>query len=120
MKALILLLCFGLSTLTAQARSDLRCSAADKGWEEHFGGHRTCGECLQKHGKCVETCSLDYYDCEAQGRDSRGASIVVSGSGEDRFEAERNALRRCDRYFTGCSVSSCSSKSQTVSRKDCQ
>lgn len=104
----------------AQSTSGLVCNVADRGWEEHRNGHKTCEECLKHHGRCVETCSLSYYTCEATGRDHNGSSITLTGSGEDRWEAERNALRHCERNFERCSSRGCSSKSQTITRKECK
>lgn len=120
MKAWLLTVFLGLSlVVSAHARPNVVCSAADKGWEEHWGGHRTCAECLQKHGTCIETCSLEYTTCEAVGTDSLGNSFTVRGSGSDRWEAERNAVRHCERNFRSCRSSSCNSKSETVSRTRC-
>lgn len=122
MKALIVSILLGLPCLaiTAHARPNISCNAVDKGWEEHFGGHRNCDDCLKKHGKCVETCSLEYYTCEATGIDSLGGSITVKGSGDDRWEAESNARRHCDRNFRNCSVSNCNSKAETISKRTCE
>ncbi|KYG63207.1 hypothetical protein AZI86_16010 [Bdellovibrio bacteriovorus] len=121
MKAWIVSVLIGLSCLApnAYARPNVTCSAADDGWEEHWRGHKTCEECLQKHGKCNETCELEYYTCEATGTDALGSSFTVKGSGDDRWEAERNARAHCDRNFRNCSVGSCNSKSETVSKRRC-
>ena len=121
MKLLFLALSLGFSLFSssALARADITCKASDRGWEEHWRGHSSCDECLQKHGECVETCSLGYTTCEATGRDYAGVSITLKAAGSDRYEAERAALNFCQKSFNNCTISSCSSSSETVSRRDC-
>ena len=36
--------------------SSYDCKASDRGWEEHFGGHKSCDECLEHHGECEMKC----------------------------------------------------------------
>lgn len=110
---------FCFQTLPVQAQPGLRCSAVDRGSEEHWGGHNSCGECLREHGHCVEVCSLSFFTCEARGRDYQGNSISLKGSGSDRYEAERNAINFCERNFSNCSVYNCTSDSEQISRAEC-
>jgi hypothetical protein len=121
MKSFFIALSLGLSlfSISSFARNDLTCRSSDRGWEEHSRGHATCDECLQRHGRCVESCSIDYVTCEVTGRDYANVSITLKASGSDRYEAERAALDFCQRSFNNCSISSCSSSSSTISRKEC-
>lgn len=122
MKLLLLTLSLGFSlfSTSALARSEVSCRSVDRGWEEHSGGHSTCDECLQRHGECVERCSLSYTTCEVTGRDYAGVTITLKAAGSDRYDAERSALNFCQKSFSNCSISSCSSSSETVSRRECQ
>ncbi|MFS4457749.1 hypothetical protein [Bdellovibrio sp. HCB2-146] len=101
-------------------RPRVSCTVRDRGHEEHYGGHRSCGECERKHGHCVETCSADYYSCKAEGRDYRGYTMTIEAKGETRYEAENVAMRRCDRQLSDCRPVSCSPESETVSRRSCR
>lgn len=95
------------------------CSYTDRGWEEHWGGHRSCGECTQKHGRCVESCSINYYKCEARGVDAAGGAVTLKGNGQNRWDAERNALKYCQRYFNNCSVTSCNTQNEPLFSREC-
>ncbi|MGE5086321.1 MAG: hypothetical protein ACM3MG_08495 [Bacillota bacterium] len=121
MKSFFIALALGLSLFSANtfAGNDVTCRSSDRGWEEHSNGHPTCGECLQRHGRCIESCSIEYVTCEVTGRDYAGTSITLQVSGSDRYEAERAALNFCQRSFNNCSISNCSTSSDTVSRKEC-
>ena len=125
MKALILLITLSFSFLAttiatpAFAQPNISCSARDRGWEEHWTGHKSCGECFLKHGRCIETCEMSFYTCEAQGKDYQGNAVSTKGTGDDRFEAERNAIRNCQRSFFNCGSVSCNSQNETVSQKEC-
>lgn len=96
------------------------CSASDTGWEEHWSGHSTCSDCLRKHGKCRETCRTTVYSCEAQGIDYRGYAMNVFGRDYSRWDAERQALRSCQRYYRNCRVVQCTTSSETVSTRSCR
>ncbi len=118
MKSLFFL--FSLITIfTVPSQADLVCRAVDKGWEEHSSGHGSCDECLQRHGSCEETCSIRFTTCQVTGKDIRGRTITLTASGDSRYEAEGEALDNCRRYLNQCSVSSCSSDSEIISRKTC-
>ncbi|WP_413575849.1 hypothetical protein ACLVWU_15850 [Bdellovibrio sp. HCB290] len=101
-------------------RPNVTCSATDKGWEEHWGGHSDCGSCLKKHGTCIETCSANYYVVKVEGVDYRGYKMTMESRGESRYEAEREALRSCNRRYDNCKVVSSNSQSETVSRRSCR
>ncbi len=103
----------------AQERLQVTCRASDTGWEEH-GSHRDCQSCQAKHGKCIETCKTEFYRCKAEGRDYRGYTMSVEGTGATRYSAERNAIYRCDRDNSDCRVLSCASDSETVSSRRCR
>lgn len=97
------------------------CDARDRGYEEHWGGHGSCGECLSRHGECIETCSEILTVCEAEGRDRTGYVRAFRGQGRDRWEAERDALDTC--YYRGfdyCRVTRCQNEQQIISRRDCR
>lgn len=100
---------------------NVSCTYTDNGWEEHFWGHESCGECLSKHGGCTETCSAEIQTCEAKGVDAAGILVTVSAEGEDRYEAERHAYDSC--FYRGlrdCRVETCNSHSEQVSRRECR
>lgn len=94
------------------------CSAQDRGWEEH-SAHRSCGECLAEHGRCIETCSTSDYTCEAQGVDYRGNVSRFVGQGSDRYQAENQAIRNCSYNAGRCQILGCRSSEQVVSRREC-
>ncbi len=100
------------------------CSASDDGWEEHWGGHSTCGECLSKHGGCAEKCSEVSYSCKAKGTAPNGESISKEAIGIDRYQTADEALQRCQASgASNCSASAhsdCSEVYNEVSRKRCQ
>ncbi|MBS1972057.1 MAG: hypothetical protein JSU04_17235 [Bdellovibrionales bacterium] len=100
---------------------NVQCTATDKGWEEHWGGHGSCGECLRKHGDCIETCSRSYYVCQAQGIDRNGRTYVSEGRADSRYQAEDEAMRACYYYrYQNCRVTNCNQNSETVSRRSCR
>ncbi|WP_255490074.1 hypothetical protein [Bdellovibrio sp. KM01] len=99
---------------------NVTCSATDKGWEEHWGGHSDCHSCLKKHGSCTETCSANYYATKAEGVDYRGYKMTIESRGDTRYEAEREALRACNRRYSECKIVSSTSQSETVSRRSCR
>lgn len=101
-------------------RPNVSCSATDKGWEEHWGGHSDCRSCMKKHGNCTETCSAEYYEVTAEGVDYRGYKMTVESRGNSRYEAEREALRTCNYRYSNCKVTASNSRSETVSRRSCK
>lgn len=98
------------------------CSASDRGWEEHWGGHSSCGSCLQEHGDCTETCKESTQVCEVQGRDAYGTMVTFTGVGGDRWSAEAEARRSCEwnRNMRSCVTVSCRSQDRTVSTRRCR
>jgi len=83
------------SSFDSDRRGRLECTASDRGWEEHWGGHRDCRECLRKHGKCVEKCYINEFVATAEGY-NHGYRYTEMASGDSRWEAERRAIRRCE------------------------
>lgn len=104
------------------SRGRVTCSASDKGWEEHFGGHGSCGSCLQKHSSCVEKCQEIREVCEVEGRDYNGRLSVFVGRGADRWAAEAEARRQCEwnRNMRSCMVTTCRQEAQTISTRSCR
>lgn len=103
-------------------RPHVVCSATDRGWEEHWNGHPSCGACLQHHSSCIETCAEVFEVCEAHGQTYNGTMIAYRAAGPDRWTAEREALRRCewDRNVRYCRVVSCQTERRTVSNRSCR
>lgn len=103
-------------------RGRVTCTVTDSGWEEHWGGHRSCGSCLQEHSRCVEKCSEKMEVCEARGTTYNGSTRIFRGAGPDRWSAETAARRNCEfnRNMRHCSVISCRSESRTVSNRSCR
>lgn len=99
----------------------LTCRAYDNGWEEHWGGHGDCRSCLAAHGDCTERCSREEYQCEAEGL-RNGRTETYRGRGNDRWSAEEQALRECRFYGRAerCTIKTCRSSSQEVSRRACR
>lgn len=104
----------------------ISCQAFDKGWEEHFGGHDTCHECLRKHGNCMERCSEEQFVATARGYDRRGrpdrdAFDVDGWPASDRWQAEDSALDSCYRRgLSGCYVVNMRTEVREVSRRSCR
>lgn len=73
-----------------------RCTAHDRKWEEHFGGHRSCEECERRHGRCVEVCEYLQVECVAVGT-RWGRPAEFEGYGNNRREARWRALENCER-----------------------
>lgn len=98
------------------------CSASDRGWEEHFGGHSDCNSCLRKHGQCVETCSTQSYRSIAEGLDYRGYRMTVEARGDSQYQTEREAFERCARMYrySNCHIVSTSPETEIVSRRSCR
>lgn len=134
MKALLVVLAIGFGSIGAQAapfgwggnggRGNVKCTVNDNGWEEHYGGHSDCGSCLREHGSCNETCSSEETYCTAEGTTYRGSNTssteTFRGRGNDRWDAERDAINECRRYnASGCSIKSCDTQNQIVSSRRC-
>lgn len=104
------------------SRGRVTCTATDKGWEEHFGGHSSCGACLQKHGSCIEKCHEVRELCEVEGVDYRGRKAIFRGYGIDRRSAEYEARRACEwnRVMRSCYVKSCRQESKLISSRSCR
>jgi hypothetical protein len=131
MKEILLVVMFAIGFFAQMSNADnlfrfrpqLTCYAADAGWEEHWGAHKTCSECLSHHGRCNETCSQNYYRCTVVGETGYGNSqreMEFVGFGNSRWEAERDARNQCWRaHASGCNDYKCNSESEVVSRKGC-
>lgn len=98
------------------------CSASDRGWEEHWGSHGSCGACLQQHAECIETCVEQRELCEVQGTDYQGRQRRYIAVGYDRYSAESEARRQCewDRNNSNCYTLTCRSDNRTVSSRSCR
>ena len=98
------------------------CTAADNGFEEHWGGHRSCGECLAEHGNCTERCYATSYTCTITGVDENGGTQTFEGySNYSQYDARQRGLDRC--YWSrlnNCQVTGCNSRQELVSRRSCQ
>lgn len=103
-----------------QMRGRVTCAAYDTGWEEHFGGHSSCGACLSKHGECVEVCSAQQYECTATGTDRMGRTSSYTATAPDRRSAEMSAINACYRRASNCRVDSCDTREEQVSRRSCR
>lgn len=130
---------FGISSFAGQNQSDLtqfsenmrswgllpnwgyQCNYVDAGWEEHRGGHDSCGECLSRHGKCIETCYEEYYECTVEGTDNSGQTREFSVRGSSQWRAEDDAMRRCyDLRYSDCESKGCNQEQEVISRRRCQ
>ena len=96
------------------------CESDDRGWEEHARGHYSCGECLQYHGECVETCSSVYFEARAEGTDNTGRTVTIIGRGPDQWRAQDDANWNCQRsYLQYCHVIGVDQRQNVVSRRMC-
>lgn len=96
------------------------CTASDRGWEEH-GPHYSCHDCLRHHGTCIETCSQNTVECQAEGVDHYGRRLNFVGMGSDDWSARNEALRACQyNYASNCYVTSCQSRQNVISRRSCR
>lgn len=103
---------------------DVICHADDDGTEEHWGGHRTCGECLAHHGGCIETCErqVNYAECTVDGRDYYGRVQRFIATGYDYQDAQYRAMDQCYRSgYRDCIYSGCRNVQdrQEISRRQC-
>jgi hypothetical protein len=98
------------------------CSYRDAGFEEHFGGHGSCGSCLKAHGECNEECSATSYACTASGASTAGAVATSEGySDYSENDARERALDRCAMSGNkNCVVSDCEQRQKLVSSRSCK
>lgn len=102
---------------------NVTCRSYDSGWEEHFGGHASCGECTKKHGHCYEECTAVHYTCTAEGERASGQSSFTESfqaSDASQWRAQDEALDRC--YQSGdsnCHSENCNSENEVVSHHNC-
>lgn len=123
-------------------RSALECSAADHGWEEHWGGHvsrgwdlygsaeaacRACKKPTGPHGDCSVSCAEPEYACSYEFQPEGGGGAQPGGWGEpreDSYRAEEAALDRCRRDNWGrqgrCRVSQCQRQDRVLLRSRCR
>ena len=100
--------------------SGLRCQATDNGWEEHFGGHSSCGACLREHQDCTLKCYQDEYVATAEGRNRNGELVRVTAMDRDDFNAREKALERCCRSrLDNCYVIDTDTNSRLVRSDRC-
>lgn len=122
-------------------RASLECSAGDRGWEEHWGGHvsrgwdlgrsaaeacRLCKQPTGPHGECTVTCSEPMQACRWEFVPDQGPA-QEGGWGrpeQDSWRAEEEALDRCRRENWGrqgrCRVSRCERQDRTLLRERCR
>jgi hypothetical protein len=107
------------------AERNVMCKAFDYGWEEHFGGHNSCGECKRAHRTCERRCSAEMYVAVAEGvhrRRGGGRAIerVRGAPSYDRWRAQDSALDECE--YSGlrrCRIVDVRSQWEEISRRDC-
>lgn len=122
-------------------RSAIECSAADHGWEEHWGGHvsrgwdlygsadaacRACKKPTGPHGDCSVSCAEPQYACAYEFQPD-GAQAQPGSWGEpreDSYRAEEAAMDRCRRDNWGrqgrCRVSRCERQDRVLLRNRCR
>lgn len=122
-------------------RSVIECSAADHGWEEHWGGHvsrgwdlyssadaacRACKQPSGPHGDCSVSCAEPQFACSYEFQPD-GAPVQPGGWGEareDSYRAEEAAMDRCRRDNWGrqgrCRVSRCERQDRVLLRNRCR
>lgn len=107
-----------------RGNQNISCSASDKGWEEHWGGHSTCQKCMEKHGDCTETCTATDTVVYGTGYDVYGRIAKFEGRGGDSWDARRDMQSVCDYYrLSRCesdSGKSDSTHSDVISRRSCR
>lgn len=107
-----------------RGNNKVTCSASDKGWEEHWGGHSTCEKCQSKHGDCTETCEATDTVVYGTGYDVYGRIAKFEGRGGDSYDARNDMRRVCDYYrLSRCesdSSKSDSTHSEVISRRSCR
>lgn len=96
-----------------------RCVAMDRGWEEHFGGHRSCQECNARHGNCVEQCTYSEFVCVAEGY-RWGRPFQMEEYGYDEYDTQRRALWACQRRGgEGCRLIGPCNRADRTERHEC-
>jgi hypothetical protein len=103
---------------------DITCYAQDSGHEEHYGGHRSCRECLRQHSRCLEICQelTQRHYCQVRGF-SRNNNYRFTGTGHSRREALDQAVRLCYRAgYNTCRLEQCwhDRRENVVSRSWCR
>jgi hypothetical protein len=106
----------------APGYGQVTCTSQDYNWEQHPGGHYSCGECLAYHYNCVETCRSYEVDCQVERRDFFGRYSVVYGRGYDQWSAQDDAVRNCQSQplTASCRVMGCYQQSNIVSQRSCR
>jgi len=100
--------------------SGLRCQATDDGWEEHFGGHSSCGACLREHQDCTMRCYEDQFTAVAEGRNQYGELETVTAMDRDRLYAGERALDRCySQRLSNCRIVDTDTDSRLVRSERC-
>ena len=117
-------------------RQPLECSATDRGWEEHWGGHishgydlyasrdsacRSCKKPTGPHGDCDVRCAAPEILCSYEFVADDNGAVQDSGQGEPRetsYDAEDAATSRCMRNNWGrpgrCRIRSCERQDRTL------
>ena len=122
----------------------MSCVATDTGWEEHWGGHGggpsemdACRECLNVHGSCRFTCSVQQFRCASQfnaapapvtpGQPQPPLPAPQTFNGDlrpDQGSAQDSAVLRCMQATQGqignCYVTGCKNEPQVVRRGTCR
>lgn len=99
----------------------ITCTYQDEGWEEHWRGHSSCGECLSRHGNCLEVCTAEFEVCDVDTEDWNGRRWVEHVRGRDRWEAEDRARSLCySRNYRYCQVIRCNPQQERVSTRSCR
>lgn len=97
------------------------CTARDRGHEEHWGGHRSCRDCLYDHGECTYSCSIENFQCYASGVDQNGQQRTFEAySDYSEYDARDRALERCyGSQLRDCRVVDCQVRSYVTERGRC-
>jgi hypothetical protein len=119
----LLVVAAGAGWLTpAEARhDDVECRAYADGGYGRDRGYRSCGECTDRHGSCVERCYQAGYACEAIGHSYYGHRQRFEGFATSRRRARQEALDRC--YYGGgrdCRVTDCGEAQREISQRRCE
>ena len=96
------------------------CASFDFGWEEHFGGHRDCRDCMARHGRCYEDCNFSEFSCVAQGQ-KWGRLFEVEERGYDERDTEDRALWAChNRGGNYCRLIGRCNRADRSERRECR
>ncbi len=108
-------------SLFAWNDNHLKCVATDDGWEEHWGGHATCSECLEEHGECTMRCYENDFTVVVEGRDYYGNFRRVEAADFSSSRARVKAMDRCyDRGLSECRVVDENRNERLVEKYRCQ